>query len=406
MAGARGARPDRAWRVGVLVGTALGLGAVYVSERARRSVGDGLVDWPRAEALAVARLRRAPGALRPEEIRRLEPAYEEAMRVVVPALEAALGVPLPGVVERHAVVDRAGWAYANLQVFRTIYDKIEDALGEGIRPRPGSAGQSLAALANRTIATQEVGFLLGYMGRRVLGQYDIALLSAEAHPGQLLFVEENIRATAATLRVPVEHFRVWVALHETTHAFEFEAHPWLRPYLAERLERQLAAFVDEARLFQLEGLARVARRFRGARRGSLLESVMTPEQRRLFRETQVVMRLLEGFGDWVMDRVGESFLPDVVEMRRRFEERRGARRTGIERLVARLTGMDLKLEQYRRGERFVAGVAEHGGPEAVTHLWDGPETLPSEAELGDPAAWVRRVMSGRAIALGSGGAAT
>ena len=70
------------------------------------------------------------------------------------------------------------------------------------------------------------------MGTRVLGQYDLALLSAEAAPGRLLFVEENIRATARALGVPLGPFRTWIALHETTHAFEFEAHPWLRPYLA------------------------------------------------------------------------------------------------------------------------------------------------------------------------------
>ena len=46
------------------------------------------------------------------------------------------------------------------------------------------------------------------------------------------------------LDVPLGPFRTWIALHETTHAFEFEAHPWLRPYLAERLERQLSLFCD------------------------------------------------------------------------------------------------------------------------------------------------------------------
>ena len=79
------------------------------------------------------------------------------------------------------------------------------------------------------------------MGTRVLGQYDIALLSAEAEDGRLLFVEENVRGTAHALGIPVAPFRTWIALHETTHAFEFEAHPWLRPYIAERLERQLSA---------------------------------------------------------------------------------------------------------------------------------------------------------------------
>jgi coenzyme F420 biosynthesis associated uncharacterized protein len=384
--------PDRAFGAGVVAGAAVGLGVAWLNGRVQRVAAQGLVDWRRAERLAGARLRRAPGALSPAEIQAAAPAYDEAMRRVVPALEAALGSPLPGVVERHAVVDRAGWAAANLDVFRALYRKLEAALGEGIRPHEGSLGEGLAALTNRFVATQEVGFLLGYMGSRVLGQYDIALLSAEARPGQLLFVEENIRSAASALHVPVGDFRTWVALHEATHAFEFEAHPWLRAYLADRLERQLQGFVEDARLLQVEGLARLVRRWRAPAQGGLIEGLLVPEQRRLFRETQVVMSLLEGFGDWVMDRVGVAFLPDVAELRRRFEERRSAPRRGFDRVISRLIGMDLKLEQYRRGERFVAGVAAAGGPAAVARLWDGPEALPTERELADPGAWVRRVV--------------
>jgi uncharacterized protein (DUF2342 family) len=85
-------------------------------------------------------------------------------------------------------------------------------------------------------------------------------------------------------------------------------------------------------------------------------------------------------------------LPEVDSIRRRFEARRNQRRRGIDRIMARLTGMDLKLEQYRRGERFVAGVHAVGGAAAVAHLWDGPETLPSDREMDDPAEWVRRVL--------------
>ena len=78
----------------------------------------------------------------------------------------------------------------------------------------------VAMMANRFLATRQVGYLLGYLGTKVLGQYDIALLSAEEAPGRLLFVEENIRATARSLGIPVDDFRIWIALHEATHAFE------------------------------------------------------------------------------------------------------------------------------------------------------------------------------------------
>ena len=82
---------------------------------------------------------------------------------------------------------------------------------------------------------------------------------------------------------------------------------------------------------------------------------MTDEQRRLFRETQAVMSLLEGFSDYVMDEVGRDLVPGVERISAKFHERRHARRSPFERAVMRLTGMDVKMEQYRKGERVRLG---------------------------------------------------
>jgi coenzyme F420 biosynthesis associated uncharacterized protein len=381
-------RGSRAIRVGMALG--VGLTVRYVVERMSRGGEQGLVDWVEVERSATRRLRRAQGTLAARELAAAAPSYDQAMRRIVPLLEARLGSPLPGVVERHAVVDRADWARANLGTFRTLVAHLE----EHLMPRtPDGAPQGgVAAAANRFLTTKQISFLLTYLGTRVLGQYDVALLSAEEAPGRLLFVEENIRSSASVLKVPIDDFRTWIALHETTHAFELEAHPWLRPYLRERLERQMALFVEEAGQFRARGFRHLADRWRSAATEGSLAGFLSPEQRALLRETHLVMSLLEGFSDWVMDEVGRDLLPDVVSLRRRFDARRRQRRRGIDRLVARITGLDMKIEQYRRGERFVAGVWEHGGEAAVGRLWDGPHALPTDREMDDPAAWVRRML--------------
>ena len=119
---------------------------------------------------------------------------------------------------------------------------------------------------------------------------------------------------------------------------------------------------------------------------------MNEEQRRLFRETQAVMSLLEGFSDYVMDEVGRDIVPGVERISARFHERRQARRSPFERAVMRLTGMDVKMEQYAKGEKFVRAIADGGGPAALRRLWDGPESLPRHGEIDDPQAWLRRIM--------------
>jgi coenzyme F420 biosynthesis associated uncharacterized protein len=391
-----GRRPDwagdRRWQAGFLVGSALGVAATVLGRRAERSARRGLVDWDAVERLAVARATGAPGHLSPLELRAADAAYRDAMAVVVPRLAAALGTPLPGVVERSVVVDRAGWVLANVTTFRALISRIEGELLAQVVPPGGGLASATMVIANRWVSTRQLGYLLGFMGTRVLGQYDLALLSAEAEDGRLLFVEENIRATARSLDVPIGPFRTWIALHETTHAFEFEGHPWLRPYLAERLERQLTMFSGSAATLGKDTLRALGRALRGDAAGEhWMERLMTDEQRTLFRETQAVMSLLEGFSDYVMDEVGKGLVPDVERISARFHDRR-EHRTGFERAMLRLTGMDLKLEQYKRGERFVRAVAEARGRAALDRIWESPATLPTIDEIALPAAWIDRVL--------------
>ena len=391
-----------AWGAGVIAGSILGAAVTVVGRRMERQARRaGLVDWAAVERIASERLKAAPGGLTSAELAAVEPEYAAAMARVAPRLAAALGTPLPGVVERAEVVDRAGWARANVTTFQSLMSRIEGELLEQLVPRNGGLARSLMALANRAVTTRQLGFLLGFLGSRVLGQYDLALLSAETKPGRLLFVEENIRATAAALGVPVGPFRTWIALHETTHAFEFEGHPWLRPYLAERLERSLELFSGNASSLGRDAVRALGRTLRGEAAGEhWLERLMSDEQRRLFAETQAVMSVLEGFSDYVMDEVGRELVPDVERISERFHERR-ERRSGFERAILRLTGLDLKLEQYKRGERFVRAIAEARGRGALNRLWSGPATMPSTAELADPKRWIARVLDGAAPGAGS-----
>jgi coenzyme F420 biosynthesis associated uncharacterized protein len=396
-AGERGWRDDRAWQAGVLIGSALGAAATLAGRRMERQAREGLVDWPAVERQAIVRLRSAPGMLTPDELAAAEPTYRAAMDRIVPALQTALGTQLPGVVERSSVVDRAGWVRANTSAFAALMSKLEAPLLDQLMPIGGGLAKATMALANRWVTTRQLGFLLGFMGQRVLGQYDLALLSAEATPGRLLFVEENIRQSARTLGLPLDSFRTWIALHETTHAFEFEAHPWLRPYIAERLERQMTLFGSDVQGLGREAMRGLGRSLRGEAGGEhWLERLMGDEQKRLFRETQAVMSLLEGFSDYVMDEVGKDLVPDVERISARFHERRN-RRTPFERAMLRITGMDLKMEQYRAGEAFVRAIADARGSAALRRLWDGPESLPRDGEIADPTLWITRVLDGRPV---------
>jgi coenzyme F420 biosynthesis associated uncharacterized protein len=397
-------RPSgRLFGAGLALGVAAAGLAIAAGRRAERSARMGLVDWPTVGAIAEARLRNARGALSAAEVAASDAAYVAAMGRVAPALEAHLRVALPGVVERAGAIDRAGWVHANVRVLARLFARVEgDVIAQILPPGVGGTRATLAA-ANRWATTRQLGLMLAFMGQRVLGQYDIALLAAEdEEPGRLVFVEENIRQTAKTLDVDLDAFRTWIALHEATHAFEFEAHPWLRPYLSDRLEAQLAAFSSDVRGMSRDIARGISESVRGKRGGHWMEAILTDEQRRMLRETQAIMSLLEGFSDHVMDEVGRDIVPGHAAISAKFHRRR-EHRSRLENALLRITGLDMKMEQYRRGEHFVSALRERAGPDALRRIWESPETLPRDGEIEEPDRWIARVMRGEA---GAGDAAS
>ncbi|MBA3635396.1 MAG: zinc-dependent metalloprotease, partial [Rubrobacteraceae bacterium] len=68
-----------------------------------------------------------------------------------------------------------------------------------------------------------------------------------------------------------------------------------------------------------------------------------------------------------------------------------AHRPPLETAVFRLTGLDVKLEQYRLGERFADAVVRRQGMEGLNRIWERPENLPSLEEVRDPGLWMSRL---------------
>jgi putative hydrolase len=129
-----------------------------------------------------------------------------------------------------------------------------------------------------------------------------------------------------------------------------------------------------------------------ARRGAghWLERMMTPGQLATFQRTQALMSLLEGYSNHVMNAAGERLLPGFNLIHDRFE-RRNQNRSGLERAILRLTGLDLKMEQYQAGERFVDAVIATRDRAFLNRVWEGPGSLPSLEEIRAPARWIARL---------------
>jgi coenzyme F420 biosynthesis associated uncharacterized protein len=322
----------------------------------------------------------------------------------VPAAERlvadASGIPAPPPVG-WGLIDRAEWAETNIAAMIALLHPLADRVGKRLDTLPLPA-----RLAQTALVSVEVGVLLGYVSRRVLGQYDLLMPEGDARPVRrrrpsrpgagppaLLFVAPNIVETERRYGFVPRDFALWVALHEVTHRFQFDGVAWIRPRFLELVGSYLRSVDLDART--------LAKRLASAA-GTLLSRdvppeeknpvylLASPEQRKLLDDIQALMSVVEGHGNYVMDSVGERVIPSFRRMRRVFERRR-EQTTTLQRAVQYVVGLDMKLRQYDLGHRFCQQVVARRGAEVLGKLWVGPESFPTLAELRDPDRWLTRV---------------
>jgi coenzyme F420 biosynthesis associated uncharacterized protein len=331
-------------------------------------------------------------------------AYEFAHRV-----GEYSGLEVPAELPPLEAVDRPAWIAANLRTMRPLLGSLTESVGAY-----GPLSGPMRAASGFLLGAQ-VGALTGVLSQRVLGQYDLALLDASAPP-RLLLVAPNLAISARNLGVDRDELVLWVSIHEITHAVQFGAAPWLREHLAgmireliDGLQVTLTGPLWGRKPGNPDGNARTggARRPRmpdpselrelveRARRGELLRVTLGEDRWAIVERIQAVMTLIEGHAEHTMDAVGADVLPSLPQLRAAMNRRRESR--GLPwRVLERLLGLELKLRQYELGRRFCNAVAREAGPKALARAWSAPETLPSAAELKDPAQWLARTGAGAA----------
>jgi coenzyme F420 biosynthesis associated uncharacterized protein len=280
-------------------------------------------------------------------------------------------------------VRRREWLQANLGSMRKIMAPLEEKL---------PSGGPLKAVGG-VLAAVEVGGLVGYLAQRVLGQYELVLIDAEA-PERLLFVAPNLREAARRLEVDEADLVAWVAFHEVTHAVQFTSVPWLREHLGGLLRRLLETVdvkVEPTALLQLPSGDDLRALVDRVREGGLITLAAGPERMAIIDEMQAAMAVVEGHAEHVMDAVGADALDSLDELRAALDRRREDKPPAV-RLLERLLGLEMKLRQYQLGKTFVDAIVAEGGIEALNRVWERPENLPSLAEIEDPKGWLARVV--------------
>jgi coenzyme F420 biosynthesis associated uncharacterized protein len=374
------------------------------------------VSWDVAERVGVwvssGKLKAVSGSqltvLDPRTKRKLDSDFARFTEQAEDLVVRATGLAPPTGPPRGMVVDRADWVRANIRSFRRLLGPLLDKLEQSQMPR------ALSSVSGAVTGSQ-LGFVIGWMSTRVLGQYDILFTEDSssatgsdgvdpADPGAggdvVSYVGPNIVGLERRNGFPPEQFRLWIALHEVTHRCQFTGVPWLHEYFLSLVEEGLAGMTPDPKRFT-ESLRHALDEIRAGRnpleQSGIIGLVAAPEQLATIGKIQALMSLLEGHGDITMNRAGAELVPEADRFAKALRERR--KRAGpAARLMQQLIGMDAKLRQYEQGERFIEAVEAIGGPELLAKVWLAPDRLPTLDEIREPDKWVARMNTPQLVA--------
>jgi len=330
-----------------------------------------LLDWRSVRENAYRRTKESGALLHPPE---LDQACNADAQELAPLLtEVCTGAPLG--LPDFVAVDRRGFIDCNLQIIQRISEPLEKTRA--------ALGQSRITKLGRSASSRYVGEMLGFMSRRVLGQYDPVLSLGEQREGTpaLFLIQPNIEAYRSKHGVDEHSLRRWLILHELTHAWQFGSHPWLREYLE--------ATINELLMAEMLNAENVTQHKLGPKAVSKYLPSAIRTQVRSIAKVQAVMSLLEGYANYVMNQVGARHLPDYAQLEASFHKRK-TDRSMIEKLILAITGVNMKLKQYEIGERFCNAVVQQSSVEQLNTVWRGAELIPTMAELREPQRWLAR----------------
>jgi putative hydrolase len=241
-------------------------------------------------------------------------------------------------------------------------------------------GQALARLAREVLTSTDIGLPLGPKG--------IAALLPDA-----------IESFADGLEQSRSEIVTFLAAREAAHHRLFSHVPWLASQLLGAIE----AYAKGMKI-DMHGIEELARDFNPASLNDpaaieqlltqgVFEPQATPEQTQALERLEILLALIEGWVQAVVNAALGDRLPGAAALGETLRRRRA---TGgpAEQTFATLVGLELRPRKLREAAALWERLTQAAGVDARDALWQHPDLLPDSEDLDDPAGFIDRVIGG------------
>tara|TARA_B100000809_G_scaffold241117_1_gene264030 strand:- start:1178 stop:2377 length:1200 start_codon:yes stop_codon:yes gene_type:complete len=311
----------------------------------------------------------------------------------------------PGVSGQPAAVvpaTRAQWAWAALEAYRPLMDRLAERLATG--PLPGELAAAEAQILdglmralNPMMMAMSAGSMAGHLATRAFGNY---VLPIPRPDHQILILVGNVEEFSTEWSLPIEDVQLWVCI------YEIAMHSVLSvPHVKGAFDRLLNKYIDG---FQTDSRA-FEDRFADLDIGSgdpaelqqtlqnalgdpetMLGALRSDAQAAVVPELESLLAVTVGYVDYVIEKVGTGLLSSYESLTEVFRRRR-VTASGSDRFVEKLFGVEITSELVDRGEAFIAGVIDRAGDDALMRLWNDERALPTPNEITAPGLWLARI---------------
>lgn len=364
---------------------------------ARLFTGQGPVNWDVSRQIGwwLATDGRPEVNVDPMERIRLE----ELLRVAEMHVGEATGLDTVPVGGRVSAVTPGNWTLAGLETMRPVVEALAARLAEvpdGEQPVVPDTGTELLGDLSRVLGPVLVGmqggFILGHLGRRALGHYELPL--ARENSDEIVLVPANITAAAEEWSLPAQDLAMWVCLREVA-AHAVLSRPAVRGRILELMCEYVSLFDTDAGSFESSLVAidptnPAAFETVLGNPETLLGIAHSPAQDAVADRLRAVLGAAAGYIDHVTAKVGHGLVGSFAMIDEAMHRRRVEPSDGAD-FARRLFGIGLDRQQYEQGQAFVAGVVERAGDDGLRRLWHSERELPTPAELAAPGLWLARI---------------